>query len=750
VYGRSDAQSPAWLCRAGPALGLIALIALFLIERALWPAAGPGPNSIDLRFQYFPFYEVSFDALAAGRLPLWNPYHMAGLPWLATLQSGFFYPPHVLFLWLPSGVALALLHAFHLALIAIATSAFARRAGLTAPAATLAAIAFALCGTLQWWLFWPNMVEAGAWLPVGCIGVLDLARRRLARGACWLAFATAMSLLAGHSQVTVFVLYGWASLLAALLIGARSPVREVGLALGVFGGALALGLLLSAIQSLPTLDLTLEATRATGGLSEERASSVGIEKIASLGEAMAGSRFSFGAFALALAPAALFVRRRRTLALWALALGVATYLLAFGSGTSLMKVYLGLPGIGWFRQPHRLQLLTHFSVALLAGVALDGFGLAVAALLEGAFGTAARAALAALVVGLLARTSAGLPRALAIAAVLTAAAADMLLAIPLREPLPYSARWAAPYRERSDFYHNLARVTGENRFGWLFYRDPNTKLAPRYRLRRIDDWEPLHLRRQFEYFAFLRHGLIEHPQEPLFFAGDILPARHPAVDDLVEWYDQIATRRRLLDLAAVRWLAVRRALGPAEAEASRRFIEKAGLTPREFAHREVVLYENQNALPRAFVTYRTAPAPPREQLLDRISRESFDPMAESYVEGDPGFTPLAGTPERGGPAMLTRDDETVVEVEASLAAPGLVVLADAYARGWRAQVDGEPAPILPTNHLFRGVPVPAGHHRIRFEYRPVAVLAGAVATLLGAAVWGLLALRARAADRGTA
>jgi hypothetical protein len=521
---------------------------------------------------------------------------------------------------------------------------------------------------------------------------------------------------------------------------------------------------LSAIQSLPTLDLTLEATRATGGLSEERASSVGIEKIASLGEAMAGSRFSFGAFALALAPAALFVRRRRTLALWALALGVVTYLLAFGSGTSLMKVYLGLPGIGWFRQPHRLQLLTHFCVALLAGVALDGairargrwvfaamaavvcaFGLAVAALLEGAFGAAARAALAALVVGLLARTSAGFPRTLAIAAVLTAAAADMLLAIPLREPLPYSARWAAPYRERSDFYHNLAMVTGENRFGWLFYRDPNTKLAPRYRLRRIDDWEPLHLRRQFEYFAFLRHGLIEHPQEPLFFAGDILPARHPAVDDLVEWYDRIATRRRLLDLAAVRWFAVRRALRPAEAEASRRFIEKAGLTPREFAHREVVLYENQNALPRAFVTYRTAPAPPREELLDRISRESFDPMAESYVEGDPGFAPLAGTPERGGPAMLTRDDETVVEVEASLAAPGLVVLADAYARGWRAQVDGEPAPILPTNHLFRCVPVPAGRHRIRFEYRPVVVPAGAVATLLGAAVWGLLALRARRA-----
>ena len=33
-------------------------------------------------------------------------------------------------------------------------------------------------------------------------------------------------------------------------------------------------------------------------------------------------------------------------------------------------------------------------------------------------------------------------------------------------------------------------------------------------------------------------------------------------------------------------------------------------------------------------------------------------------------------------------------------------------------VDGEPAPILPSYHLFRGVFAPAGRHRIDFEYEP--------------------------------
>ena len=57
--------------------------------------------------------------------------------------------------------------------------------------------------------------------------------------------------------------------------------------------------------------------------------------------------------------------------------------------------------------------------------------------------------------------------------------------------------------------------------------------------------------------------------------------------------------------------------------------------------------------------------------------------------------------------------------------PGLVVLADSILPGWTATVDGVPAPILATNHLFRGVPAPAGTHRIRFAYRPRSLALGA-------------------------
>jgi hypothetical protein len=266
-------------------------------------------------------------------------------------------------------------------------------------------------------------------------------------------------------------------------------------------------------------------------------------------------------------------------------------------------------------------------------------------------------------------------------------------------------------------------------------------------LRRLEDFEPLNLRRQSEYFTYLQQG--EAGADPLF-SGSILPHRHLPGEDLVKWYEEMGERSRLLDLAAVRFFAATRDPRRARREATQAFVQRAGLAPRAFAGRGVALYENRRSLPRAYVTYRTAPAPPLEELLRHLSREDFDPLVTSYVEGAPGFATTPDAPARGQAATLTRDDDTTVEVEAVLAAPGLLVLADSYAGGWRARVDGEPAPILPTNHLFRGVPVPAGRHRVRFEYRPWSLRIGAAMSLAGVAGLVALALRARSAARGAA
>ena len=64
----------------------------------------------------------------------------------------------------------------------------------------------------------------------------------------------------------------------------------------------------------------------------------------------------------------------------------------------------------------------------------------------------------------------------------------------------------------------------------------------------------------------------------------------------------------------------------------------------------------------------------------------------------------------------TRPGRVVVDVR--LNRPGSLVVLEGYAPGWRARVDGAPAPVAPGNAIFLTVPLNAGEHRVELGYRP--------------------------------
>ncbi|HOJ20013.1 MAG TPA: YfhO family protein, partial [Armatimonadota bacterium] len=73
-----------------------------------------------------------------------------------------------------------------------------------------------------------------------------------------------------------------------------------------------------------------------------------------------------------------------------------------------------------------------------------------------------------------------------------------------------------------------------------------------------------------------------------------------------------------------------------------------------------------------------------------------------------------------------------IEVEATGGA--LLILADQFYPGWRATVDGEPAPLLAANYVLRAVPVPAGRHTVTMTYRPATFLFGLYLSLAAASL----------------
>jgi hypothetical protein len=85
-------------------------------------------------------------------------------------------------------------------------------------------------------------------------------------------------------------------------------------------------------------------------------------------------------------------------------------------------------------------------------------------------------------------------------------------------------------------------------------------------------------------------------------------------------------------------------------------------------------------------------------------------------------------------------DRAEARVEAD--APGFLIFSRTSFPSWRARLDGRPAPTLVANARDLAVAVPAGSHRIEFEwdrspfFRGVAIQAAALAFLLAAALLG--------------
>jgi hypothetical protein len=81
-----------------------------------------------------------------------------------------------------------------------------------------------------------------------------------------------------------------------------------------------------------------------------------------------------------------------------------------------------------------------------------------------------------------------------------------------------------------------------------------------------------------------------------------------------------------------------------------------------------------------------------------------------------------------------------MEIDVQLARPGFLVVSDTFYPGWSAEIKSGNQPartadILRTNRVMRGVAVPAGKHRVVFQYRPTLFYIGALISIGSWAAW---------------
>ncbi|HEX5822877.1 MAG TPA: DUF6044 family protein [Candidatus Limnocylindrales bacterium] len=195
----------------------------------------------------------------------------------------------------------------------------------------------------------------------------------------------------------------------------------------------------------------------------------------------------------------------------------------------------------------------------------------------------------------------------------------------------------------------------------------------------------------------------------------------------------------IVDLFGVRWFYVRDAPAP------------SGDAVERFRDGNVVVYENPDALPRAFVASAVEERATRAELVNALGRATRDELAgAAWILGEDAATFGPGLPAGAAassrPARITAYSPDRVELSVPDGPAGVLVVTDAFGPGWTATVDDAATPVAPVDLAFRGVAVPAGPHQVVMRYEPTATYLGLAIAALAAAMTAAGALLVRRAD----
>lgn len=773
--------------RAGPSLRPVALGAALYVA-LFGPALRGRPLTLDrLLLEDQPLFAYIHAALREGRVPLWAPEIYAGYPLFAHMQTSFFYPPYLLAGLIGSGKAelgavnLAWIYVPHLVLCLAATYFFALRRGLGVWGGAAAALSFGLSGALLDAYVGGCQLCSMCWFPAAMLAADRACDRRRPGDWALLGAALGLSVWAGHVQYAYFAALAAAAWSAYRLWPERRPAAwAIGMAIAAASAA---GL--AAIQLLPTAELATMAARSRIPYEELAADSLDPRYLLRWlwpapyppGPYDAAMIQPIGFAAAALALFGLTVRGRDR-GFWAAAFAVA-FALALGKNAPVFGALhaAGLPGLSLFKAPIRFDFLCFFALAMLAG---GGMRWLVAA--EPSRGAARRArAIAAgayLVLTLLALARFGPDAA---APVQQALARDLSL-------LYYSA--AADPAYPSAWRQGWTLSVGAAVFSLAFLaiglgRPKRDIVGPSILIAAILApqmwWRQAELAADDCAKADLALTRAADPAAARKYSADWIAVFAPPVAEGEGAPCEARARRaigvgapnlalltgerdlsgflnlpyaRFLALTSGRWPPPRAtAMGAGEAFLARpallralgvgevRRVEREGPDVAPRATSEPV----PGALPRLHFAGDFRVADSEGALLAGLYDPDWRPEGTVWLEGERARAAAAQAKLRiapGGAAEVLAARFSPNEAEARVRGDGrsLLVFGETRHPGWRATVDGRPAPVLPANFLFQAIAVPEGEHDVRWVFDPVSFRLGVFATLATLAGLGTLGI----------
>jgi hypothetical protein len=234
----------------------VALAPVLYFLPAMWDGSVLCPD--DGTIFNTPLRVAAANITLGGSLPLWNPYIFGGMPLLGSAQGGLLFPPNWFYLAFNAPVATNLMVVTSYVIAALGAYLYARRAGASVPGSVVTSLAWQWGGLLIGQIGHINIVQTGAMLPWVLWALDGYGQGRGRKWGVILAALVALQTFVGHQQTLAYSLL-LASAYALFSAWAERESRSRYLWSLAFVAA---GVLLAAVQILPTFELLRNSLRA--------------------------------------------------------------------------------------------------------------------------------------------------------------------------------------------------------------------------------------------------------------------------------------------------------------------------------------------------------------------------------------------------------------------------------------------------------------------------------------------------------
>jgi len=227
----------------------------------------------DLSVFFIPPKILWVELVKSFQLPLWNAYNYSGIPLLATLQPGIFYPPHILYLFLPFNVVWNWMIILHFFFAGVTTGFFLRYCKASKTASFVGSVIFTLSGYLMSvHNLLPHLFSV-SWFPLVIMYYLKYFDDKKNKYLVCTAFSITMQFLAGAPEIVIMTLFvliiitffldfftadkASSNIVDTMWGAVKTRANAISIVLLLF-------VLFSSIQLLPFYELKTNSIRASG------------------------------------------------------------------------------------------------------------------------------------------------------------------------------------------------------------------------------------------------------------------------------------------------------------------------------------------------------------------------------------------------------------------------------------------------------------------------------------------------------